>query len=138
MTTRIPEPGATAPDARRSVREAARCERPFLPRLARPSEELPRALRPREKLFARGVRCLSAVELIALILGAAGRRESAQCVAERLLRQHRLRGLAALPSRAWLERSGVGQAAAARLCAAFEIGRRAHARERKAERTLSR
>ncbi len=126
MPPRNPEP---------SVHEAVRSERPFGPQLARPSEELPRALRPREKLFARGPRCLSSVELITLLLGGTRRREPAQCLAQRLLRRHGVRGLAGLEPRAWLARGGLSEAAAGRLCAAFELGRRAHAREREAERT---
>ena len=109
--------------------------RPFGPLLARPPEELPRALRPREKLFARGARCLSGAELITLLLGRARRREPTERLAQRLLRQHGLSGLAGLEPSAWLERGGLSQAAAARLCAAFEIGRRAHARDRDSDRT---
>ncbi len=135
MAPRNPEPGSDERKIRRSVHEAVRSDRPFGPPVARPPEELPRALRPREKLFSRGAGCLSSVELITLLLGGARRREPAERLAERLLRQHRLKGLAGLEPRAWLERGGLGEAAAARLCAAFEIGRRAHARNREAERT---
>ncbi len=59
MAPRNPEPGSKERETRRNVHEAVRSARPFGPLLARPSEELPRALRPREKLFSRGVRCLS-------------------------------------------------------------------------------
>ena len=51
-----------------------------------------------------------------------------------LLRQHHLSGLARFEPRAWVERGSLSEAAAARLSAAFEVGRRAHARERGAER----
>ena len=59
MAPQKPETGSQEPEILPSVHEAARCGRPFGALLARPSEELPRALRPREKLFSHGVRCLS-------------------------------------------------------------------------------
>jgi DNA repair protein RadC len=44
-------------------------------------------------------------------------------------------GLAGLDPRAWLAAEGVGETSAARLCAAFELGRRASRRDSVAERT---
>ena len=77
-----------APDAgSRTVQEAARSESLFAPGAARAPETLPRALRPRAKLFARGAGCLSLGELLALLLGGARRREPPERIADRLLRR---------------------------------------------------
>jgi DNA repair protein RadC len=95
----------------------------------RPLADRPRALRPREKLLARGPLALSQGELVALVLGERAQGEAAERVAERLVRRFGLRGLARLSAADWRAERGVGRAAAARLCAAFEIGRRAALRE---------
>jgi DNA repair protein RadC len=89
--------------------------------------DLPRALRPREKLFTKGPAILSSGELLALVLGAGGGQEPATQVADRLMRRHGLKGLAGLSAKAWRSEKNIGVASAARLCAAFELGRRAHA-----------
>jgi DNA repair protein RadC len=90
----------------------------------RDTVDLPRALRPREKLFSRGPRVLSSGELISVLLGERARGEPAAALAARLMRRHGLRGLAALSIEEWRSRAAVGPASAARLCAAFELGRR--------------
>ena len=96
--------------------------------------DLPRALRPREKLLARGAAHLAHGELLALVLGSGTRSDPAARVAERLLRRHGLRGLASLePGRLRGER-GIGAASAAKLAAAFELGRRATARDARDDR----
>lgn len=124
-----------APDAGpRTVQEAVGAEPLFAPGAARVPESLPRALRPRAKLFARGAGCLSLGDLLALLLGEAGRREPPERIAERLLRRHGLGGLAGLDPRDWRALEGLGEASAARVCAAFEIGRRAFGRDPAAER----
>jgi DNA repair protein RadC len=89
---------------------------------------MPRALRPRAKLFAHGARSLSGAELVGLLLGGGRRREPVEITAERLLRRHGLEGLAALEPQAWLDSVGLTATPAARLLAAFEIGRRASRR----------
>jgi DNA repair protein RadC len=96
--------------------------------------ELPRALRPREKIFARGARHLTQVELISLVLGVGSRREPVAGLADRLVRRHGLRGLAALSADRWRRESGLGPASAARLCAVFELARRAYGHDEEAER----
>jgi DNA repair protein RadC len=88
--------------------------------------DLPRALRPREKLFSKGPAILSNGELLALVLGAGAGREPAGRTADRLMRRHGLKGLAALSAGAWRSERSIGVASAARLCAAFELGRRAN------------
>ncbi len=92
----------------------------------RPPRDLPRALRPREKLAARGVKALSNGELLALVLGTGTRSEPAARTADRLVRRHGLRGLTQLDVQGLRRIRGVGPAAAARICAVFEIGRRAY------------
>jgi DNA repair protein RadC len=94
------------------------------PSIAAASDE-----RPRERLRAVGVRSLSLGELLALIVGTGSAGVSATTVAERLaaLSQGSLGRLAAMDV-ALLERvPGVGRATASRVCAAFELGRRAAA-----------
>jgi DNA repair protein RadC len=93
----------------------------------RPSE-LPRALRPRQKLFDRGPRALTQGELLTLVLGTGNRREPAGRIANRLIRRHGLAGMIELSADAWRAERGVGRTTAARLCAVFELARRAYDR----------
>jgi DNA repair protein RadC len=92
---------------------------------ARRPHDLPRALRPREKLFARGLAALTNAELLALVLGSGCRAQPAARTAERLLRRHGLSALSQLDVRSLQGRRGVGPATAARIAAVFELGRRA-------------
>jgi DNA repair protein RadC len=55
-------------------------------------------------------------------------------MAERLVRRHGLEGLAGLSADGWLAERGIGRVSAARLCAAFELGRRANRTDAGAER----
>lgn len=98
------------------------------PRIDSP-RDLPRALRPREKLFARGPDVLSHGELVALILGVGTRAESVTRMANRLVRRHGLGGLARMTADAWRSQSGLGAVTAARMCAVFELGRRTYGRD---------
>ena len=95
--------------------------------LPRTVEDLPKAMRPREKLRARGAAHLSRTELLALLVGTGGRGESAVKTADRLLRRHGLRGLSGLDIGGYAAEKGIGAALAARLVAAFELGRRSAA-----------
>ena len=88
--------------------------------------ELPLAERPRERLVAHGAAVLSAAELIGLLWGPGSRRDAAAAMAEdALLRCDGLSGLASASPREIERVPGVGPARAARLSAAFELGRRA-------------
>jgi len=87
--------------------------------------ELPRALWPREQLAAHGSARLGQCELLALVLGAGRRGDSARRLATRLMRKHGLGGLAGMSFERWRRQAGIGPAMAARLVAAFEMGRRA-------------
>jgi len=100
----------------------------------RAPHELPRAMRPREKLFAGGPGRLSVGELITLVLGSGRAGEPAAELAGRLVRRHGLRGLARLSPGGWREERGVGPASAARLAAVFELGRRVRGGEGDTER----
>jgi DNA repair protein RadC len=105
------EPVAEAPPHRRAGRSV---------------RDLPAAERPRERLAMRGPGGLAAAELIAVVLGTGGGGRSAIEVAEELLVRHL--GVGALARATCAELSavpGLGAAKAARLSAAFELGRRA-------------
>jgi DNA repair protein RadC len=119
------------PDTKREIHEAAAAvEFEGL----RSSVDLPRALRPREKLFSRGPTALSNGELLTLLLGGRARREPAAALAARLMRRYGLLGLASLSVQEWRSRAAVGAASAARMCAAFELGRRAGGNGEQAQR----
>ncbi|HEX5827585.1 MAG TPA: DNA repair protein RadC [Candidatus Limnocylindrales bacterium] len=87
--------------------------------------DLPAAERPRERLAMRGPGGLSAAELIAVVLGTGGGGRSAMEVAESLVARHAgLRGMAQASDAELAGVPGLGVAKAARLAAAFELGRR--------------
>jgi DNA repair protein RadC len=85
---------------------------------------LPRRHRPRESALARGVSALGTTELLALVIGNGSAKASAFDLGHRLVRRHGLKGLGALSPRDFTREPGVGVALAARLAAAFELGRR--------------
>lgn len=101
---------------------------PFEARAARPARrirELPVAERPRERLALRGPGGLSGAELVALVWGSGTRGRSAVGLAEDAIARHD--GLTGLARASELELAaipGVGEAKAAQLVAAFELGRR--------------
>jgi DNA repair protein RadC len=85
--------------------------------------DLPMDERPRERLFKHGVETLSDAELLALLIGSGVRGRNAIDVSRELLRE----GLSSLARRDWSSAArdrGIGTAKAARLAAAFELGRR--------------
>jgi DNA repair protein RadC len=87
--------------------------------------ELPADERPRERLALRGAAGLSSAELIALLWGSGSRGRSAVDVAADALARHDgLTGLARASDRELEDIPGVGEARAAQLIAAFELGRR--------------
>jgi DNA repair protein RadC len=85
---------------------------------------VPRTLRPREKLAARGVGALTDAELLALVLGSGTAGRSATRIARALARRSPGE-LAAWSAPRWRRVPGIGPARAAALVAAFELGRRA-------------
>lgn len=92
--------------------------------MGRTIRELPPDTRPRERLLGAGSAQLSEIELLALVLGSAGRVPALRAAECLLARHGSLPELARLAP-AELARNGVGAARAARLVAAFELGRRA-------------
>ena len=94
-------------------------------RASRSVRDLPAAERPRERLAMRGPGGLSAAELIAVVWGTGAAGHSALELAEQALARHASVGALARASDAELAGiPGVGAAKAARLAAAFELGRR--------------
>lgn len=88
-------------------------------------KELPSDERPRERLARYGSDALSRAELVAIILNSGYRNVSALQLAQYLLHTHGgLVGLARTELDALRAEKGVGLAKAARLVAAFELGRR--------------
>lgn len=88
-------------------------------------KELPEQERPRERLALRGARALTNAELLALILGAGNRGESAVHFAERLLATFDdLRGLLNCSVEELQQVSGVGPARASQLAAIMELSAR--------------
>jgi DNA repair protein RadC len=87
--------------------------------------DLPASERPRERLRDYGASALSTAELLAIILRTGSQRESALSLATRLLSSHRgLVGLARVSFRELCGEKGLGEAKAAQLKAALELGRR--------------
>jgi DNA repair protein RadC len=86
---------------------------------------LPASERPREKALLSGIEALDDAELIALILRTGPGGEGVLAFARRLLNEHDgLVGLAGLDLTALMTSHGLGEAKAAELAAAFELGRR--------------
>lgn len=94
--------------------------------------ELPPTERPRERLTRLGASALSAVELLALVIGSGGSGKSSLDVATEIFAQCNgsLRRLASSPVAAIKAISGVGPAKAVVLHAALELGRRMAAEAR--------
>ena len=87
--------------------------------------ELPVAERPRERLALRGPAGLTAAELLALVWGSGTRGRSAvDLAADVLARYDGLTGLARATDLELAGLAGIGEARAAQLVAAFELGRR--------------
>ena len=88
--------------------------------------ELPSTEQPRARLVDRGVGGLSSVELIGLLWSTGARASSVAAMAEdALIRYDGVAGLSTASARELERVPGVGPARAARLTAAFELGRRA-------------
>ena len=98
---------------------------PSAPFHGRAIRELPVAERPRERLALRGPAGLTAAELLALIWGSGTRGRSAVDLAgDVLARYDGLTGLARATELELAGLAGIGEARAAQLVAAFELGRR--------------
>ena len=87
--------------------------------------ELPQDMRPRERMAYAGAGALSSAELLAIILRVGGRGENVIRMAERVLTQFGgLTGLAQTGFDQLCQTHGVGQAKAAQILAALELGKR--------------
>jgi DNA repair protein radc len=85
--------------------------------------------RPRERIIEVGSKNLSDYELIAILLRTGNVQESAIGLAQRILKEKNgLHGLSKLSVRELLQMEGLGDAKAASLIAALELGRRIHQR----------
>ncbi|HEX5478799.1 MAG TPA: DNA repair protein RadC [Dehalococcoidia bacterium] len=96
--------------------------------------DLPAADRPRERLRDFGANALSLAELIAILLRTGTAQQSAIGIAQDLLSKYTLNDLVRAPFRELCNIPGLGEAKAAQLKAALELGVRAAA-EMGAERT---
>ena len=97
-------------------------------------KELPPSERPRERLHQLGAPALSAIELLAIVLGNGCSGRSALDLAQELLARHggSLRKMAAAPVASLMSVAGIGAARATVLQAALELGRRLGIEERAA------
>jgi DNA repair protein RadC len=86
--------------------------------------DLHQAERPRERLAALGPQALSNAELIAILLRVGVRGENAVQVGQRLLQPGGLAGLHRMPFEELTRQRGIGEAKAAQIKAAIELGRR--------------
>ena len=87
--------------------------------------DLPADLRPRERLAFAGPSALNTAELLAIILRIGGRGENVIRMAERLLTEFGgVAGLAQAPFDELRTHKGIGEAKAAQIKAALELGRR--------------
>jgi len=111
--------------------------RPLPGEPVRRPEDLPRALRPRQRLLAGGPSALCQAELLSVVLGGPGTRPAVLDAAQRALRRLGLSEMSELSAAALRSIPGLGAVAAARLAAAFELGRRA-SRPRRERPRLSR
>lgn len=87
--------------------------------------DLPQDMRPRERMAYAGAAALSSAELLAIILRVGGRGENVIRMAERVLTQFGgLTGLAQAGFDQLCQTHGLGQAKAAQIQAALELGKR--------------
>jgi DNA repair protein RadC len=88
-------------------------------------KELPKEIRPRERLFEQGAAGLSDVELIAIIIRTGTKDETSLQLSQRLLQEFGSLGKISYASLEELSRfHGIGRAKAAQLIACIELGRR--------------
>ena len=89
-------------------------------------KELPRDERPRERLSSHGAARLSAIELLAIVLGTGSGGQSAIALAHDVLGQSggSLRRIASAPVATLTTVQGIGRARAVLIHAALELGRR--------------
>jgi DNA repair protein RadC len=87
-------------------------------------KEMPEGERPRERLQLYGARALSNAELLAIALRVGSRHQNAVGLAQRLLSNFTLSGLARASVQELCNVPGIGPAKASQVLAALELGRR--------------
>lgn len=87
-------------------------------------KNLPAHKRPRERLLTYGPDFLSDVQLLAILLGSGTAKLNVISLAQKILKRYPLAKLAKMRPQALTTLPGIGQANAARIGAAFELGRR--------------
>ena len=87
-------------------------------------KDMPTGDRPRERLAHAGASALSNAELLAIVLRVGTGGENAVHLAQRLLNQHGLAGLARKSVAELSQEKGLGPAKVVQIKAAFELGRR--------------
>lgn len=88
-------------------------------------KDLPEAERPREKLITKGAKALSDAELLAILLRTGTKADSVLRIAEKLLIAHKevgISGIARLSIGEFSKVKGIGEAKAATVLAALELG----------------
>ena len=116
---------AAAADRARTRTSSARILQPGSTCLCSTMKELSPDDRPREKLLRHGATALGDNELVAVVLGSGRHRTSALGVANELLKAHGgLHGLVRTSAGALSRVVGIGDAKAAQVLAAIELGRR--------------
>lgn len=86
--------------------------------------DLPTTLRPREKLVTLGVKKLSNLDLLAILIGTGTQRENAIKIASKIIHKYKLEELPNISLDGWQEIPGIGEIKAVQLTAMFEISRR--------------
>lgn len=81
--------------------------------------------RPRERLIRKGVSSLSDIELLAILLGSGTKALDVLKLSENILKKHPMKELKNLSYEEMIQISGIKQAKACQLIAAFELARRA-------------
>ncbi|MCW2277141.1 RadC family protein [Heliophilum fasciatum] len=87
-------------------------------------KSLPEDQRPRERMACAGPQALNNAELLAILLGTGGQRETAVDMAQRILHRGGLRYLAESDLQDLQQIKGLGLAKASQIKAAVELGRR--------------
>jgi len=88
-------------------------------------KDLPKILRPREKLASKGPETLSDSELLAILLGSGYKGKNVKELAQLILRRFTLEGLIKKSFKELVQFKGIGNAKAAQIKAAFELAKRA-------------
>lgn len=86
--------------------------------------DLPKSLRPREKLISIGADKISNLDLLAILIGKGTQRENAIKIASNILHKYRLAELPSLDLESWKKIMGIGETKAIQFISALELGRR--------------